>query len=185
MSAFGMIGAKIPKDTVWLKIARNRATRKLILKLGIFLQLLKNKFFSWIYEDWKPCSCNGTQLQNSVCVESVRKRIVQNDKCDLDTRPRPNRRQCDDFDVTWITKNWSSCSATCGYGHRNRRVYCVCKSTNTRVENQKCARNSTRPPPTEICYRDNCMGDVSNDIFLNSRMGGKWSLSQELYTESH
>ncbi|XP_002121766.3 A disintegrin and metalloproteinase with thrombospondin motifs 12-like [Ciona intestinalis] len=88
--------------------------------------------FEWMMQKWSSCSrtCGrGIQLSLAICVER-KAGFVEEDFCDLNTRPDDNRRFCNTSACPpeWLTGPWQSCSVTCGgqrSGRQSRNVLCI------------------------------------------------------------
>ncbi|XP_071954532.1 A disintegrin and metalloproteinase with thrombospondin motifs 6-like [Antedon mediterranea] len=92
--------------------------------------LEKTSQFSWIHEDWSPCSATcggGEQIAEVLCEENL-SGIVENFYCNQTTKPNRKQRECntDNCPAMWWIGNWQSCTATCGKnGKRIRSVFCI------------------------------------------------------------
>ncbi|XP_058144323.1 A disintegrin and metalloproteinase with thrombospondin motifs 9 isoform X3 [Dasypus novemcinctus] len=86
----------------------------------------------WAYGNWgactKPCG-GGIRTRFVVCQRPNGERFPDL-SCEILDKP-PDREQCHMHacprDAAWNTGPWSSCSVSCGRGHKQRNVYCMAK----------------------------------------------------------
>ncbi|GAB6031210.1 hypothetical protein CHUAL_009029 [Chamberlinius hualienensis] len=101
----------------------------------------------------------GTQISKPVCKNKATGRTVDERLCDVTTRPAPATRKCnvDKCPATWVTEEWGSCSASCGGGYQERKVYCsdsLPNGTVNRVEESRCGFK--KPKDRKMCNSEEC-----------------------------
>jgi a disintegrin and metalloproteinase with thrombospondin motifs 9 len=127
----------------------------------------------WTTSEWSGClaACGkGIQTRSVRCVVEKKRTqtkdlvIVEVDKSKCNKLQEPTSsiecsapKACPEWRVT----PWTSCSVSCGKGHRMRYVYCSDKSAGS----LECSAK-TRPPNSEVCIMPAC---------LNSWKVGDWS----------
>uniref|UniRef100_A0A6Q2YCM6 ADAM metallopeptidase with thrombospondin type 1 motif, 9 n=1 Tax=Esox lucius TaxID=8010 RepID=A0A6Q2YCM6_ESOLU len=113
----------------------------------------------WVYGNWgectKPCG-GGIKTRLVVCQRPNGERF--NDlSCEILDKP-PDREQCNTqlcpSNPHWSTDQWSSCSATCGKGRKNRRVRCLTQSGQPLPE-ENC-KHLTQVPREKSCRGRRC-----------------------------
>uniref|UniRef100_A0A8C5C4L8 ADAM metallopeptidase with thrombospondin type 1 motif 9 n=1 Tax=Gadus morhua TaxID=8049 RepID=A0A8C5C4L8_GADMO len=84
----------------------------------------------WVYGNWGECTkpCGGGVKTRLVVCQRPNGERFNHLSCEILDKP-PDREQCNTQSCSanphWSTDPWSSCSASCGKGLRNRPVSCV------------------------------------------------------------
>lgn len=118
--------------------------------------------FYWEETAVSECSATcggGTQLVKPVCKNKKSGEEVDERLCDLSKRPPSRTRECkaDKCPASWLTEDWSSCSASCDGGWQERRVSCVeiiANGTSYHVEEGRCSRR--KPKSKQSCNTEPC-----------------------------
>ncbi|XP_067397827.1 A disintegrin and metalloproteinase with thrombospondin motifs 9 isoform X1 [Emydura macquarii macquarii] len=113
----------------------------------------------WAYGSWGECtkSCGaGTRTRLVVCQRPNGERFTDL-SCEILDKP-PDREQCNiqdcPRDAAWNSGPWSSCSASCGRGHKHRSVYCFSKEGN-RLDSDYC-KHLAKPNVQRKCRGGRC-----------------------------
>ncbi|EMP30109.1 A disintegrin and metalloproteinase with thrombospondin motifs 9 [Chelonia mydas] len=113
----------------------------------------------WAYGSWGECTkaCGaGTRTRLVVCQRPNGERFPDL-SCEILDKP-PDRERCNmqdcPRDAAWNSGPWSSCSASCGRGHKHRNVYCLSKEGN-RLENDYC-KHLAKPNVQRKCRGGRC-----------------------------
>ena len=102
-----------------------------------------------LIEKWSSCTyqCGkrGIETLEQKCYETVTRQYLNVSLCGLKeqinrTRScyKPCIRHLNLISFEWKTGSWSSCSAGCGFGHKNRSVYCWNNEEKTIVNETNC-----------------------------------------------
>ncbi|CAH2296250.1 A disintegrin and metallo ase with thrombospondin motifs 6 isoform X2 [Pelobates cultripes] len=118
--------------------------------------------FSWYHLPWSECSATcagGIQKQEVVCKRLDDNSVVQNNYCDLDSKPPENQRACNTelCPAEWFIGDWTECSKTCDGGMRTRTVLCIRKigpSEEETLDDITCLTH--RPIEKEACNNQSC-----------------------------
>ncbi|XP_056591435.1 A disintegrin and metalloproteinase with thrombospondin motifs 9 isoform X1 [Triplophysa dalaica] len=84
----------------------------------------------WLYGSWGECSktCGGGIKTRLVACQRPNGERFNDLSCEILDKP-PDREQCNtrpcSVNPHWSTDQWSSCSASCGRGFKDRNVTCV------------------------------------------------------------
>ncbi|XP_059571400.1 A disintegrin and metalloproteinase with thrombospondin motifs 9 isoform X2 [Alligator mississippiensis] len=113
----------------------------------------------WAYGSWgectKPCGA-GTRTRLVVCQRPNGERFMDL-SCEILEKP-PDREQCNmqecSQDAAWNAGPWSSCSVSCGRGHKRRTVYCLSKEGN-HLEDDYC-KHLPKPNVERKCRGGRC-----------------------------
>ncbi|XP_062325813.1 A disintegrin and metalloproteinase with thrombospondin motifs 9 [Osmerus eperlanus] len=114
----------------------------------------------WVYGHWgectKPCG-GGIKTRLVVCQRPNGERF--NDlSCEILDKP-PDREQCNTQSCPssphWSTDPWSSCSASCGKGFKERKVSCVTRSGRL-VPDENCLHLPSKPKKQRNCRGSRC-----------------------------
>uniref|UniRef100_A0A7M4FG01 ADAM metallopeptidase with thrombospondin type 1 motif 9 n=1 Tax=Crocodylus porosus TaxID=8502 RepID=A0A7M4FG01_CROPO len=113
----------------------------------------------WAYGSWgectKPCGA-GTRTRLVVCQRPNGERFMDL-SCEILEKP-PDREQCNmqecPQDAAWNAGPWSSCSVSCGRGHKHRTVYCLSKEGN-HLEDDYC-KHLPKPNVERKCRGGRC-----------------------------
>ncbi|XP_011434412.3 A disintegrin and metalloproteinase with thrombospondin motifs 9 isoform X1 [Magallana gigas] len=83
----------------------------------------------WHRQKWSRCSVTcgkGVKTRNLIC-KTRYFQVVDASYCSAKKKPKTqkecSRRPCSNF--AWKRTSWTQCSQTCGFGTKNREVYCV------------------------------------------------------------
>ncbi|XP_041349612.1 A disintegrin and metalloproteinase with thrombospondin motifs 9-like [Gigantopelta aegis] len=113
----------------------------------------------WVHGDWTECSAlcqeQGQQSRHVLC-QLPNSQMLEESNCDITRRPADTRLcigSCNTSTNHWHEKPWSSCSVTCGRGHRRREVLCVDPDGHEQPSTS-CPRK--KPRNSKRCYRGNC-----------------------------
>ncbi|XP_077998788.1 uncharacterized protein LOC144451758 [Glandiceps talaboti] len=119
----------------------------------------------WQAGVWGSCSVtcgDGLETRPLSCLNSDTDETTIPDHCGYWRAPL-SARQCNDGDCqstvvySYVTEEWSSCSATCGNSFRTRAVNCVIAASNTIVSDIQCQNiGLTRPLDSEVCVVPAC-----------------------------
>nr|XP_006004481.1 PREDICTED: A disintegrin and metalloproteinase with thrombospondin motifs 9 [Latimeria chalumnae] len=113
----------------------------------------------WIHGNWGECTktCGGGTRTRLVVCQRMNGQRYNDLSCEILDKP-PDREQCNTQPCSsggvWNTGPWSSCSVSCGKGHKRRTVYCVTKETN-RVEDEYC-KHLVKPNMQKRCRGGRC-----------------------------
>ncbi|KAE8636211.1 hypothetical protein XENTR_v10002887 [Xenopus tropicalis] len=118
--------------------------------------------FSWHHLPWSECSATcagGIQKQEVVCKRLDDNSVVQNNYCDLDSKPPETQRACNTelCPPEWFIGDWSECSKTCDGGMRSRTVLCIRRigpSEEETLDDISCLTH--RPIEKEACNNQSC-----------------------------
>uniref|UniRef100_A0A0P6J9Z7 A disintegrin and metalloproteinase with thrombospondin motifs 9 preproprotein n=1 Tax=Heterocephalus glaber TaxID=10181 RepID=A0A0P6J9Z7_HETGA len=112
----------------------------------------------WVSGSWgectKPCG-GGVRTRLVVCQRASGQRFPDL-SCDVLEKP-PDREQCGAHtcpDGTWSAGPWSSCSVSCGRGHKQRNVHCMARD-GSRLESEHCG-HLAKPHGHRRCRRGRC-----------------------------
>ncbi|XP_033066243.1 A disintegrin and metalloproteinase with thrombospondin motifs 9 isoform X1 [Trachypithecus francoisi] len=113
----------------------------------------------WAYGNWGECTklCGGgIRTRLVVCQRSNGERFPDL-SCEILDKP-PDREQCNTHacphDAAWSTGPWSSCSVSCGRGHKQRNVYCMAKD-GSHLESDYC-KHLAKPHGHRKCRGGRC-----------------------------
>ncbi|PNJ31381.1 ADAMTS9 isoform 8, partial [Pongo abelii] len=113
----------------------------------------------WAYGSWGECTklCGGgIRTRLVVCQRSNGERFPDL-SCEILDKP-PDREQCNTnacpHDAAWSTGPWSSCSVSCGRGHKQRNVYCMAKD-GSHLESDYC-KHLAKPHGHRKCRGGRC-----------------------------
>uniref|UniRef100_A0A8C4KX37 ADAM metallopeptidase with thrombospondin type 1 motif 9 n=1 Tax=Equus asinus asinus TaxID=83772 RepID=A0A8C4KX37_EQUAS len=113
----------------------------------------------WAYGSWGECTklCGGgLRTRLVVCQRSNGERFPDL-SCEILDKP-PDREQCNTHacpqDAAWSTGPWSSCSVSCGRGHKQRNVYCMAKD-GSHLESDYC-KHLAKPNGHRKCRGGRC-----------------------------
>ncbi|XP_053376969.1 papilin-like [Mercenaria mercenaria] len=152
---------------------------------GTSSQVYGDKRYMWSHGQWTECSnkCgSGYQRRIVSCIDRERRESVDQEYCDLDTRPA-NSRRCNNGDcqadpsssyVRWQVGEWGPCSKSCELGDQVQHVFCEAvydDSTTNQVDDELCL-NQYRAKPQ---YRRSCNDGVSCRGHSAMWMFSKWS----------
>ena len=113
--------------------------------------------YQWHVGTWSDCSADcgaGFRRREVACVLINNSTTVQDSLCNSVHRPATHS-QCYSEErcmYTWITAEWTECSAECGYGERQRNVWCVLTNNDTAVDGGHC--QGTKPDSRLQCYSE-------------------------------
>ncbi|XP_058230683.1 A disintegrin and metalloproteinase with thrombospondin motifs 12 isoform X2 [Hemibagrus wyckioides] len=122
--------------------------------------------FLWKYGAWTDCSttCGQGEQQQPVRCFRAGVGVVDEELCDLTTRPDDRHRPCKNMDcpARWWVGGWQSCSASCGSdGVRKRTVLCVrTVAGEERVLNPGDCRRLPKPKAALACNRNVTCGSA-------------------------
>ncbi|XP_074140277.1 A disintegrin and metalloproteinase with thrombospondin motifs 9 isoform X2 [Sminthopsis crassicaudata] len=113
----------------------------------------------WAYGNWgectKPCG-GGTRTRLVACQRPDGERFTDL-SCEILDKP-PDREQCNTHscpqDARWNSGPWSSCSVSCGRGHKQRNVYCMAKD-GKHLESDYC-KHLAKPNGQRKCRGGRC-----------------------------
>ncbi|XP_074054912.1 A disintegrin and metalloproteinase with thrombospondin motifs 9 isoform X2 [Macrotis lagotis] len=113
----------------------------------------------WAYGNWgectKPCG-GGTRTRLVACQRPDGERFTDL-SCEILEKP-PDREQCNTHscpqDARWNSGPWSSCSVSCGRGHKQRNVYCMTKD-GKHLESDYC-KHLAKPNGQRKCRGGRC-----------------------------
>ncbi|XP_072340509.1 A disintegrin and metalloproteinase with thrombospondin motifs 20 isoform X1 [Scyliorhinus torazame] len=137
-------------------------------KPRIYKQCRAGRCPSWKATRWKECSVTcgvGFQQREVFCRLKGAGRIIE-ETCNPFSRPA-STQQCrlpDCLRYDWLADEWEDCSAPCGPGVRNRKVFCV-NHIQKQMEASYC-NHSTRPRSVQSCIIAPC-----ENIWIT----GEWS----------
>ncbi|KAK3539221.1 hypothetical protein QTP86_030738, partial [Hemibagrus guttatus] len=129
--------------------------------------------YLWKYGAWTDCSatCGQGEQQQPVRCFRAGVGVVDEELCDLTTRPDDRHRHCKNMDcpARWWVGGWQSCSASCGSdGVRKRTVLCVrTVAGEERVLHPGGCRKLPKPKAALACNRNMTCG--------SAWAGGNWS----------
>ncbi|XP_030723501.1 A disintegrin and metalloproteinase with thrombospondin motifs 9 [Globicephala melas] len=113
----------------------------------------------WAYGSWGECTklCGGgLRTRLVVCQRPSGERFLDL-SCEILDKP-PDREQCNTHacpqDAAWSTGPWSSCSVSCGRGHKQRNVYCMAKD-GSHLESDYC-KHLAKPNGHRKCRGGRC-----------------------------
>ncbi|XP_058855652.1 A disintegrin and metalloproteinase with thrombospondin motifs 9-like [Acipenser ruthenus] len=113
----------------------------------------------WVYGNWGECtkSCGGGVKTRLVVCQRPNGERFNDLNCEILDKP-PDREQCTSQacppDAVWNTGPWSSCSVSCGKGHKHRTVSCMTKE-GKRVEDESC-KHLPKPNVRRKCRGGRC-----------------------------
>ncbi|KAL5013021.1 hypothetical protein ScPMuIL_011572 [Solemya velum] len=143
----------------------------------------EQKKYDWRTNSITPCSstCSaGSEIRFFSCFRSKNNEKVDDEYCDLSTRPDPSyhictRRPCQ---ARWVAGMWSQCSRTCDVGRQFRTVRCwrmmapgfdstvhdyLCDSETKPEEQRKC-NESPCGPQWEMSPWEKCSSDCGHSV---------------------
>lgn len=108
---------------------------------------------------WNICSktCGGGEQQRRVlCVRKSDGALASERYCRtaIPARTRVCNKNACLKQYTWKTREWNSCTATCGGGFKTRVVNCVEEGTELVAQESRCKQ--TKPDTVEPCAMDEC-----------------------------
>ncbi|XP_043835694.1 A disintegrin and metalloproteinase with thrombospondin motifs 9 isoform X2 [Dromiciops gliroides] len=113
----------------------------------------------WAYGNWGECTkaCGGgTRTRLVACQRPDGERFTDL-SCEILDKP-PDREQCNTHscpqDARWNSGPWSSCSVSCGRGHKQRNVYCMAKD-GKHLESDYC-KHLAKPNGQRKCRGGRC-----------------------------
>ncbi|PWA28495.1 hypothetical protein CCH79_00016334 [Gambusia affinis] len=122
--------------------------------------------YTWVTGEWEQC--------NATCGEGMKSRTVRcvgpgptpahDDRCGPSTRPASlHRCREEPCPYTWITGEWSQCSASCGVGYQQRFVSCSLLPSSLHSQRFHTQPSSAgkicpepHPPATQPCFLREC-----------------------------
>uniref|UniRef100_A0A8C5K7Q4 ADAM metallopeptidase with thrombospondin type 1 motif 9 n=1 Tax=Jaculus jaculus TaxID=51337 RepID=A0A8C5K7Q4_JACJA len=113
----------------------------------------------WAYGSWGECTklCGGGVRTRLVVCQRASGERFPDLSCEVLDKP-PDREQCNTRacppDAAWSTGPWSSCSAPCGRGHKQRNVYCLAKD-GSHLESDYC-KHLPKPHGHRKCRGGRC-----------------------------
>ncbi|XP_071191355.1 A disintegrin and metalloproteinase with thrombospondin motifs 9-like [Salvelinus alpinus] len=113
----------------------------------------------WVYGNWGECTkpCGGGIKTRLVACQRPNGERFNDLSCEILDKP-PDREQCNTQSCPssphWSTDPWSSCSAACGKGSKNRKVSCVTRSGRP-VPEDNC-KHLTQPSKERSCRGRRC-----------------------------
>ncbi|XP_012865822.1 PREDICTED: A disintegrin and metalloproteinase with thrombospondin motifs 9 [Dipodomys ordii] len=113
----------------------------------------------WIYGSWGECTklCGGGMRTRLVVCQRSNGERFPDLSCDILEKP-PDHEQCNTHacrqDAAWSTGPWSSCSVSCGRGHKQRNVYCLAKD-GSHLESDYC-KHLAKPHGHRKCRGGRC-----------------------------
>lgn len=118
--------------------------------------------FQWHQGDWSECSATcagGMQSKPIFCKRIDDDTNVQQSYCNHNTRPILQTQACnlEACPPRWVLGSWSSCTATCGGGNRQRSVMCMRTLDQTedeQVNESHCT--DEKPSSEEQCNTNKC-----------------------------
>uniref|UniRef100_A0A8C0KDD9 ADAM metallopeptidase with thrombospondin type 1 motif 9 n=1 Tax=Canis lupus dingo TaxID=286419 RepID=A0A8C0KDD9_CANLU len=113
----------------------------------------------WAYGNWGECTklCGGGLRTRLVVCQRPSGERFPDLSCEILDKP-PDREQCNTHacpqDAAWNTGPWSSCSVSCGRGHKQRSVYCMAKD-GSHLESDYC-KHLAKPNGHRKCRGGRC-----------------------------
>ncbi|XP_036992016.2 A disintegrin and metalloproteinase with thrombospondin motifs 9 isoform X1 [Artibeus jamaicensis] len=113
----------------------------------------------WAYGSWGECSkpCGGGLRTRLVVCQRPSSEQFPDLSCEILDKP-PDRELCNTHacpqDAAWSTGPWSSCSVSCGRGHKQRNVYCMAKD-GSHLESDYC-KHLAKPNGHRKCRGGRC-----------------------------
>uniref|UniRef100_A0A452S7J2 ADAM metallopeptidase with thrombospondin type 1 motif 9 n=1 Tax=Ursus americanus TaxID=9643 RepID=A0A452S7J2_URSAM len=113
----------------------------------------------WAYGSWGECTklCGGGLRTRLVVCQRPSGERFPDLSCEILDKP-PDREQCNTHacppDAAWNTGPWSSCSVSCGRGHKQRNVYCMAKD-GSHLESDYC-KHLAKPNGHRKCRGGRC-----------------------------
>ncbi|XP_006158087.1 A disintegrin and metalloproteinase with thrombospondin motifs 9 isoform X1 [Tupaia chinensis] len=113
----------------------------------------------WAYGSWGECTkqCGGGMRTRLVVCQRSNGERFPDLSCEILDKP-PDREQCNTHaclqDAAWSTGPWSSCSVSCGRGHKQRNVYCMAKD-GSHLESEYC-KQLAKPHGHRKCRGGRC-----------------------------
>ncbi|KAL1790423.1 A disintegrin and metalloproteinase with thrombospondin motifs 9 isoform X1 [Sigmodon hispidus] len=113
----------------------------------------------WAYGSWGECTklCGGGVRTRLVVCQRANGDRFPDLSCEVLDKP-PDREQCNTHacpqDAAWSIGPWSSCSVSCGRGHKQRNVYCLAKD-GSHLESDYC-KHLTKPHGHRRCRGGRC-----------------------------
>ncbi|XP_008144491.2 A disintegrin and metalloproteinase with thrombospondin motifs 9 isoform X1 [Eptesicus fuscus] len=113
----------------------------------------------WAYGSWGECSklCGGGLRTRLVVCQRPSGERFPDLSCEILDKP-PDREQCNPHacpqDAAWSTSPWSSCSVSCGRGHKQRSVYCMARDGSL-LESEYC-KHLAKPSGHRECRGGRC-----------------------------
>ncbi|KAM9593052.1 A disintegrin and metalloproteinase with thrombospondin motifs 9 isoform 1-T1 [Trichechus inunguis] len=113
----------------------------------------------WAHGSWGECSklCGGGIRTRLVVCQRPSGEQFPDLSCEILDKP-PDREQCNTQacpqEAAWSTGPWSSCSVSCGRGHKQRNVYCMAKD-GTHLESDYC-KHLAKPSGHRKCRGGRC-----------------------------
>uniref|UniRef100_A0A3Q2Q1M6 ADAMTS-like protein 1 n=1 Tax=Fundulus heteroclitus TaxID=8078 RepID=A0A3Q2Q1M6_FUNHE len=118
----------------------------------------------WEYEGFTECSesCGGgVQEAVIICLNKQTREAAEQSLCVSSRRPPPLFQHCNAHPCPprWESREWSSCSATCGVGLMTRTVACTHRPSpdsnySTVLKDELCQK--PKPSPYQACNRFDC-----------------------------
>ncbi|XP_035886888.1 A disintegrin and metalloproteinase with thrombospondin motifs 9 isoform X5 [Phyllostomus discolor] len=113
----------------------------------------------WAFGNWGECSkpCGGGLQTRLVVCQRPSGEQFPDLSCEILDKP-PDRELCNTHvcpqDAAWSTGPWSSCSVSCGRGHKQRNVYCMAKD-GSHLESDYC-KHLAKPNGHRKCRGGRC-----------------------------
>nr|XP_006815998.1 PREDICTED: A disintegrin and metalloproteinase with thrombospondin motifs 9-like [Saccoglossus kowalevskii] len=138
--------------------------------------------YIWVLVENSECSVTcgeGFKRRNVRCLDLVTRLTVNDTYCNQTNKPQREIHSCNTgieclnyYD--YIVEQWSTCSATCGYGIQESEIFCVDLLSEQVVNETYCNdQNVTRPNNTRRCWNQECPSGYKY-------ITGRWSRCSEL-----
>ncbi|XP_045145747.1 A disintegrin and metalloproteinase with thrombospondin motifs 9 isoform X1 [Echinops telfairi] len=113
----------------------------------------------WVFGNWGECTklCGGGVRTRLVVCQRPSGERFPDLSCELLDKP-PDHEPCNTHacpqDAVWSAGPWSSCSVSCGRGHKQRHIYCMAKD-GTHLESDYC-KHLAKPHGHRKCRGGRC-----------------------------